>query len=114
MSTVFLLVLSNVFMTIAWYAHLKHTDSALWKVILISWLIALLEYCFHVPANRMGIAQFSVTQLKIMQEAISISVFVVFALLYFQEVPRWNHMAAFVLIIAAVALVFMPSGAQSV
>ncbi len=113
MQTVILLVFSNLFMTVAWYAHLKHTDTVLWKVILISWFIALLEYCFHVPANRIGVESFSITQLKVLQEAISISVFVVFAFFYFQETPRWNHLAAFALIIAAVALVFAPVGTRT-
>lgn len=112
MKTFVLLLMSNLFMTVAWYAHLKHPDSPLWKVILVSWGIALLEYCFHVPANRIGVERFSLMELKVMQEVLSISVFVGFAFLYFREVPRWNHIAAFVLILVAVGLVFWPGAAR--
>jgi uncharacterized protein (DUF486 family) len=104
-STVLLLIASNTFMTIAWYGHLKHTDRPLWVAILVSWLIALPEYALQVPANRYGYQRFTATQLKVMQEAISLSVFVVFAWLYFGEVPTWRAGVAFVLITAAVALV---------
>ena len=101
-----LLVLSNLFMTVAWYGHLKHKSTALWAVILISWGIAFFEYCLQVPANRIGSAYFSVTQLKVAQEVITLSVFTVFSLLYFHEHFRWNHLAAFCLLVGAVFLTF--------
>ena len=105
MWTVILLVLSNVFMTFAWYGHLKFKDQALWKVILVSWGIAFFEYCLQVPANRWGHGQFSAFQLKIMQEVITLVVFIVFSLLYLSEAPRWNHLIAFLLVLAAVVVV---------
>ena len=104
MRTILLLIGSNLFMTTAWYGHLKYKTSALWKVILVSWLIAFFEYCLQVPANRWGHGQFSATQLKIMQEVITLTVFSVFCIFYLNEMPRWNHWAAFALIIGAVAL----------
>ncbi|MBX3398355.1 MAG: DMT family protein [Gemmataceae bacterium] len=103
--TVLLLVASNTFMTIAWYGHLKHKDKALLAVILVSWLIALPEYALQVPANRMGSAVMTGTQLKLMQEVITLCVFVVFAWLYLGEKPTWRTAAAFGLIVLAVALV---------
>lgn len=105
MSTILLLIASNTFMTIAWYGHLKHGDKPLWIAIAVSWLIALPEYALQVPANRIGYKTFTATQLKVMQEAISLSVFVVFAWLYFGEMPTWRVGVAFVLITVAVALV---------
>ena len=96
MSTIFLLMLSNVFMTFAWYGHLKYGhDWPLWKAILVSWAIALLEYCLAVPANRLGFVQFSGFQLKIIQEVITISVFVVFAIFFLKEKLAWNYLVAF-------------------
>ena len=80
MKTVALLAVSNVFMTVAWYGHLKYKDSALWKVILVSWCIAFVEYCFQVPANRMGHYHFSAAQLKIIQEVITLVVFAIFSI----------------------------------
>jgi uncharacterized protein (DUF486 family) len=109
MRTILLLIASNLFMTIAWYGHLKYKSSALWKVVLVSWLIAFFEYCLQVPANRWGHGQFSATQLKITQEVVSILVFSVFCLLYFHEVPRWNHWVAFGLIVGAVAFASLPA-----
>jgi hypothetical protein len=103
--TVLLLVLSNTFMTIAWYGHLKYKQVPLVLTVLVSWLIALPEYAFQVPANRYGHGQFTATQLKIIQEVVSLGVFVVFAFLYLKEAPTWRTAAAFVLIVAAVALV---------
>jgi uncharacterized protein (DUF486 family) len=100
-----LLIGSNTFMTIAWYGHLKHREVPLWQAILVSWLIALPEYALQVPANRLGYRTFSATQLKIIQEAVSLSVFMVFAWLYFGEAPTWRTFVAFVLITAAVALI---------
>ena len=85
MKTAILLTISNVFMTFAWYGHLKYKESPLWKVIFISWLIAFLEYCFQVPANRIGHNQFSAAQLKTIQEVITLIVFSVFSILYLKE-----------------------------
>jgi len=105
MITVLLLLLSNIFMTFAWYGHLKHRDSPLWTAIIASWLIALVEYCFQVPANRIGSYQFSTTQLKIIQEAVTLVVFIVFVKLYFANEPlKWNYLVAFGLIFAAVVV----------
>lgn len=101
-----LLVLSNLFMTFAWYGHLKHKSTALWAVILVSWGIAFFEYCLQVPANRLGSTYFTVTQLKVMQEIITLAVFTVFSIFYFHENFRWNHFAAFCLIVGAVFLTF--------
>lgn len=106
MKTVALLAVSNVFMTVAWYGHLKYKESTLWKVIIISWLIAFLEYCFQVPANRMGHSQFSAAQLKIIQEVITLVAFGLFSVLYLKEAFRWNYAVAFILIIAAVFFMF--------
>lgn len=106
MKTVALLTISNVFMTVAWYGHLKYKDSSLWKVILISWSIAFLEYCFQVPANRIGHYHFSAAQLKIIQEVITLVVFAVFSILYLREGLRWNYVVAFLLIIGAVFFMF--------
>lgn len=116
--TIILLVISNVFMTLAWYGHLKLQQTGLssnwplYAVILFSWGIALLEYTCQVPANRLGFqgngGPFSLVQLKVLQEAITLVVFTVVAIVMFQGVTlRWNHIAAFVLLIAAVYLVFM-------
>jgi uncharacterized protein (DUF486 family) len=93
-------------MTYAWYGHLKHRDWPLWVAILSSWGIALLEYCFAVPANRMGYGQFTVTQLKIMQEIITLTVFCGFGLLYLNEQWRWNYLLSFLCILAAVYFAF--------
>jgi uncharacterized protein len=101
---VLLLVCSNTFMTVAWYGHLRFRGFPLWSVILVSWLIALPEYAFQVPANRLGYGLFSATQLKIIQEAISITVFVVFGYFYLRESVTWKTAVAFLLILAAVAL----------
>ncbi len=95
-------------MTVAWYGHLKYKSSPLWMVIVVSWGIALFEYCFQVPANRWGSNVFSPYQLKIIQEIITLAVFVVFALFYFKTWPTWNQVAAFVCILAAVAFAFLP------
>lgn len=106
MKTILLLLVSNVFMTFAWYGHLKHTDSALWKVILISWGIAFFEYCFQVPANRLGYGQFNGFQLKTIQEVITLVVFVVFSVLYLKEELKWNYIVGFLFILAAVFFIF--------
>ncbi len=99
---------SNIFMTIAWYGHLKFKDKPIWLVIFASWGIALFEYCLQVPANRWGSNSYSVYQLKIMAEAIAIAIFVVFAIIYFKTWPSWNQIAAFICIVAAVAFAFLP------
>ncbi len=107
MSTIFLLMLSNVFMTFAWYGHLKYGhDWPLWKAILVSWAIALFEYCLAVPANRLGFVQFSGFQLKIIQEVITISVFIVFAIFFLKEKLAWNYLVAFGLLGVAAFFAF--------
>jgi len=106
MLTIFLLTISNIFMTFAWYGHLKFKGSPLWLAILVSWLIALVEYCFQVPANRIGHARFSAAQLKVMQEVITLFVFAIFSVAYLKEELRWNYIVGFVLILLAVWFVF--------
>jgi len=108
---VVLLFVSNVFMTIAWYGHLKFKSSPLWIAILVSWLIAFVEYCFQVPANRLGHSVFSAAQLKIMQEAITLVVFCGFSVFYLNEGLRWNYLVGFALVLLAVAFVFGVPGA---
>jgi uncharacterized protein len=93
MWTILLLIGSNIFMTVAWYGHLKYREVALWRVILVSWSIAFFEYCLQVPANRIGAAIFSPSQLKVIQEIITLSVFGVFTVYYFGERLHWNHAA---------------------
>ena len=96
MLTIVLLSLSNVFMTFAWYGHLKYGhDWSLGKAILISWSIALLEYCLAVPANRLGYGEFSGFQLKIIQEMITLVVFIAFAITFLKERMAWNYLVAF-------------------
>ena len=109
--TIVLLFFSNLFMTVAWYGHLKwFPKTALWLTVLISWGIALFEYCLQVPANRIGSDNgMTKYQLKIVQEVISIAVFMVFALLVFGETPKWNHWVAFALIMGAVYFGVMPT-----
>ncbi len=106
MLTVLLLIASNTFMTVAWYGHLKYRSTPLMIVIAASWLLALPEYCFQVPANRFGYGQFSAYQLKIIQEAITLVVFVVFAYIYLGESFRWNYAASFACLIGAVLFAF--------
>src|SRR5271154_1497706 len=106
MLTVVLLILSNVFMTLAWYGHLKHKGSPLWLAIVASWGIAFFEYCFQVPANRFGYGQFTGYQLKIIQEIITVTVFVVFAWFYLGERLRLNYILAFLFLVAAVVCAF--------
>ncbi|MDD5680276.1 MAG: DMT family protein, partial [Candidatus Omnitrophica bacterium] len=95
MRTIVLLTVSNIFMTIAWYGHLKFKASPLPKVIMISWLIAFVEYCFQVPANRIGHSQFSAAQLKTIQEVITLIVFCIFSVIYLKEEFRWNYAVGF-------------------
>jgi uncharacterized protein (DUF486 family) len=108
-----LLVASNVFMTFAWYGHLKFKSAPLWLVVLASWGIAFFEYCLMVPANRWGHGTYSATQLKIMQEVITILVFCAFAVLYLGEKLKWNHFVAFACVIAAVFFVRLDSADSS-
>jgi uncharacterized protein len=108
LKTVVLLIISNTFMTVAWYGHLKYKKVPLVATIFISWGIALFEYVFQVPANRIGSNYFSLTQLKIMQECITLAVFTVFALLVFREPLKWNNLVSYVLLIGAVAFAFWP------
>ena len=104
--TICLLLLSNIFMTFAWYGHLKFKEVALWKIILISWGIAFVEYCFMVPANRIGHGQYSAAQLKTIQEVITLTVFAGFSVFYLKEAIKWNYIIAFILIILAVFFMF--------
>jgi uncharacterized protein (DUF486 family) len=106
MWTIFLLIVSNIFMTFAWYGHIRFRSEALWKVILVSWGIAFFEYCFQVPANRIGAGYFSPIQLKVIQEIITLIVFGVFTTFYFGSHLRWNHAAAGVCLVAAAFFVF--------
>ena len=106
MTTILLLVVSNIFMTFAWYGHLKYKNSPLILVIFISWLIAFVEYCFQVPANRIGHLQFSAAQLKTIQEVITLVVFSVFSIVYLKEEFRWNYLLGFLLIAGAAFLIF--------
>ncbi len=103
---ILLLIISNIFMTFAWYGHLKFKSTALWIVVLVSWGIALLEYCFQVPANRIGHEYFTAAQLKTIQEVITLIVFSVFSVLYLKEEFRWNYLVGFVFIILAVFFIF--------
>lgn len=106
MLTIVLLTVSNIFMTFAWYGHLKYRQSPLFKVILVSWLIAFFEYCFQVPANRIGSYEFSVVQLKTIQEVITLTVFAVFSVLYLDAELKWNYFLGFGLLVAAVYVIF--------
>lgn len=119
--TIVLLIISNVFMTIAWYGHLKLQTSGvsgswpLYVVILLSWGVALVEYCFMIPANRIGFTgnggPFTLMQLKVLQEVITLVVFTILAMFFFSgEKLHWNHVAAFLCLVAAVYFVFMPTG----
>ncbi|HEV2293275.1 MAG TPA: DMT family protein [Tepidisphaeraceae bacterium] len=107
MTAAILLLISNIFMTFAWYGHLKYKSTPIWIAVLASWGIAFFEYCFQVPANRIGHGQFTATQLKIMQEGITLVVFVVFAKLYFAGEPiKWNYIVGMALIFSAAFIVF--------
>jgi uncharacterized protein (DUF486 family) len=106
MKTIVLLTISNIFMTFAWYGHLKYRDVPLYKVIVISWLIAFFEYCFQVPANRIGSYEFTAAQLKTIQEVITLTVFAAFSVFYLKQPLRWNHVAGFAMIVGAVAVIF--------
>jgi uncharacterized protein (DUF486 family) len=103
---VLMLFVSNVFMTFAWYGHLKYKTTPLWIVIVVSWGIAFFEYVLMVPANRMGSAVYSLVQLKTIQEIITLVVFAGFSVWFFDQPLKWNHYAAFVLIVGAAFLMF--------
>jgi uncharacterized protein len=104
--TILLLICSNLFMTIAWYGHLKFPNVPLWTAILMSWGIAFFEYCFQVPANRLGYTALQPSQLKVLQEVITLIVFAGFTTLYFREQLHWNHAVSFLLLIGAVFFAF--------
>ena len=101
-----LLIGSNTFMTFAWYGHLKFKEVSLWKVIVISWAIAFFEYCLQVPANRMGSATYTVAQLKVIQEIITLTVFGVFSVYYFGDKLHWNHAVAFLFLVTGASFMF--------
>lgn len=106
MLTPLLLIISNIFMTLAWYGHLKFESAPLWMAVLGSWGLAFFEYCFQVPANREGAKRFSVTQLKIMQECITLFVFTIVAYLLFGQKLTWNNAISYALIVGAVYFSF--------
>jgi uncharacterized protein len=106
MTTIVLLTCSNIFMTFAWYGHLKYRHTPLFKVIVVSWLIAFAEYCFQVPANRIGSYEFTVAQLKTIQEVITLTVFSVFSVLYLKEPLKWNYAVGFGMMVGAVFVIF--------
>jgi uncharacterized protein (DUF486 family) len=107
MRTILLLIGSNIFMTCAWYGHLKYRASPLWIVILASWGIAFFEYCLQVPANRIGYGEFTAGQLKIIQEIITLTVFAVFATVYLGDPVTWRYAGAFGCLLGAVAFMFV-------
>jgi uncharacterized protein (DUF486 family) len=106
MATIALLTISNIFMTFAWYGHLKYRSVPLFKVILLSWMIAFFEYCFQVPANRIASYEFNAAQWKTIQEVITLVVFSVFSVFYVQQSIRCNHIAGFGMIMSAVGIIF--------
>lgn len=106
LTPIVMLTISNIFMTFAWYGHLKFKDQPLWLVIVASWGIAFVEYCFAVPANRWGSAVYTAAELKTMQEIITLIVFAGFSVLYLDEAIRWNHFAGFACLVAAGFFVF--------
>lgn len=106
MKTIGLLIISNTFMNLAWYGHLKFRKEALWVVILASWGLAFFEYCFQVPANRIGSYEWTIPQLKILQECITLFVFTIVAFVLFRSPLKWNYLAVYGCIIAAVFFAF--------
>ncbi len=104
--TIGLLILSNTFMTFAWYGHLRFREVTLWEVILVSWGIAFFEYCLQVPANRYGYGYFTAAELKTIQEIISLTIFMVFSVLYLGEGIKWNYLVGFALIVCAAFVIF--------
>lgn len=107
MTPILLLIGSNLFMTVAWYGHLKHLDQPLWRVVIVSWGIAFFEYCLQVPANRIGSASYSVAQLKTIQEVITLIVFAGFATLYLGQPLKWNYLPAALCLVGAVYFMFL-------
>ena len=107
LTPILLLIGSNVFMTFAWYGHLKFTDRPLWLVIVVSWGIAFFEYCLQVPANRYGYAVYNPAQLKAIQEIVTLVVFMVFSVAYLGAAIKWNHIVGFALIVAAAFFIFL-------
>ena len=107
MKPVLLLTIANVFMTFAWYGHLRFKHATLWKVIVVSWLIAFVEYCFQVPANRIGSYHFTTAQLKTIQEVITLVVFCFFSVFYLKESLKWNYLVGFAFMILAVFFIFI-------
>ena len=108
MQTVLLLIGSNLLMTFAWYGHLKYANMSMFHAIVISWGIAFFEYCLAVPANRIGYGQFSLAQLKVMQEVITLSIYPLVAIFWLGETIPWNYLVAFICLIAAVLFMFVP------
>jgi uncharacterized protein len=107
MRTILLLAASNIFMTFAWYYHLKYQGWPLWKAIVLSWLIALIEYCLAVPANRLGHRSgFSLFQLKIIQEVVTLVVFGIFAVFIMKESFHWRYLVSFAFLLGAVYFMF--------
>ena len=106
MITVILLIISNIFMTFAWYGHLKYRTSPLWIAILASWGIAFFEYCFQVPSNRIGSYEFTTAQLKVIQEIITLTVFCGFSVLYLREDIKWNYLVGFGFMVCAAFFIF--------
>jgi uncharacterized protein (DUF486 family) len=107
--TLVLLTVSNIFMTFAWYGHLRYKQTALWLAVLVSWLIAFIEYCFQVPANRLGSnAGIDTAQLKTIQEVVTLSVFCVFSILYLREPLKWNYLVGFFFIAGGALFIFAP------
>lgn len=105
-ATIGLLFVANIFMTFAWYGHLKHKETALWLVILVSWGIAFFEYVLQVPANRIGSGYFTTVQLKTIQEILTLVVFAGFSVFYLGEQIRWNHVVGFCFLVLAAAFIF--------
>ncbi|MDE2027957.1 MAG: DMT family protein [Candidatus Omnitrophica bacterium] len=106
MRTIILLTISNIFMTFAWYGHLKYKSAPLWLAIVVSWLIAFFEYCFQVPANRFGYGEFNAAQLKTIQEVITLVVFSIFSIFYLKADLKWNVIVGFAFMVVAVFFVF--------
>jgi len=106
LTTIGLLIISNIFMTFAWYGHLKFKGSSIYLVILLSWAIAFFEYCFQVPANRMGHGYFSAAELKVIQEVITLVVFAIFSIFYLDEQITWNHAIGFTFIVIGTFFIF--------
>ena len=104
--TIGLLLCANMFMTFAWYGHLKFPGVSLWRIVVLSWCIAFFEYCLQIPANRYGYGYFSAAELKTIQEVLSLTVFMVFSVLYLGEPLKWNYMLGFALIVLAAFVIF--------